>query len=80
MKKILIFILFTATFVYANDYIHIVENVALVDGYYKIYNMIAALFNNEEYIDMLRLAYLFGGSLIFAGALTQGDGQGSIKK
>lgn len=69
MKKILITIIMLSTFVFAEDFQFVVENSTMVEAYFNLFNSIAALFQSNDYLDLLRLAFLIGGFFVFAGGV-----------
>lgn len=70
MKKIVLVLLFMCSFAFASeDFIFVVENTAMVDAYFNIFNAISALFSNDDYIDLLRLVFLLGGFFTFANSV-----------
>ena len=68
MKKILMILLFMCSAAFA-DYTFYVENSTMVDAYYNIFNAIGALFSSDDYVDLLRFAFLVGGFFVFAGGV-----------
>ena len=68
MKKIVLLMLFISSLAFA-DYTFEVENSTMVEAYYNIFNAISAIFQNGEYLDLLRLVFLLGGFFVFATAI-----------
>lgn len=78
MKILLLFII--PSLALANGYNFVVENTAMVDTYFNIFNAIASLFKSEDYVELLRLVFLLGGFFVFAGGvLSSGESSGSGK-
>ena len=65
MKKLFLILLILPIGLLADDWIFSVENTTMVTAYFNIFNAIAALFKNDNYIDLLRLAFLVGGFFVF---------------
>jgi hypothetical protein len=51
------------------DYTFYVENSTMVDAYFNVFNAIGALFSSDDYVDLLRFAFLVGGFFVFAGGV-----------
>lgn len=78
MKKLFLILLILPIGLLADDWIFTVENTTMVTAYFNIFNAIAALFKNDSYIDLLRLAFLIGGFFVFAkGVLAAWEGSAS---
>lgn len=80
MKK-LTFIMLSVMFptLMLADYQFIVENSTMVDTYFNIFNAISAIFSSDDYIDLLRLAFLLGGFFVFGAAVLKSwQGQGGM--
>lgn len=78
MKILLLFII--PSLALADGYNFVVENTAMVDTYFNIFNAIASLFKSEDYVELLRLVFLLGGFFVFAGGvLSSGESGGSGK-
>lgn len=78
MKKLFLILLILPIGLLADDWIFNVENTTMVTAYFNIFNAIAALFKNDSYIDLLRLAFLVGGFFVFAkGVLAAWEGSAS---
>lgn len=80
MKK-LTFIMLSVMFptLMLADYQFIVENSTMVDTYFNIFNAISAIFSSDDYIDLLRLAFLLGGFFVFGTAVLKSwQGQGGM--
>ena len=78
MKKLFLILLILPIGLLADDWIFTVENTTMVKAYFNIFNAIAALFQNDNYIDLLRLAFLVGGFFVFAkGVLAAWEGSAS---
>lgn len=78
MKKLFLILLILPIGLLADDWIFNVENTTMVTAYFNIFNAIAALFKNDSYIDLLRLAFLIGGFFVFAkGVLAAWEGSAS---
>ncbi|KAB7889564.1 conjugal transfer protein TraG N-terminal domain-containing protein [Poseidonibacter ostreae] len=78
MKKIILILLFMCSFAFA-DYTFQVENTTMVDAYYNIFNAIAALFQSQDYIDLLRLVFLLGGFFVFLGVVMNASNGANAK-
>lgn len=66
MKKILLVLLLFATSMFADDtYTITVPNSASVEAYWTIFNFMAAIFHNNDYVAMLKLFALVGGAMTF---------------
>jgi hypothetical protein len=81
MKNKLLFLIFLMfpTLMLA-DYTFIVENQAMVESYFNIFNAISALLSSEDYLDLLRLTFLLGGFFVFAASvLTAWEGSANAK-
>lgn len=77
MKKILLVMLFMCSFAFA-DYQFVVENSTMVNTYFNIFNAISAIFQSDNYLDLLRLVFLLGGFFVFAGSVLKSfDGNAS---
>jgi conjugal transfer mating pair stabilization protein TraG len=86
--KFIVLILSFASLMFAGPiqqtdvYPFIVDNATMVDAYWNIFNAIASLFNNPDYINLLRLVFLMGGFItFFTGVLKTfqgGNAQGAL--
>ena len=54
-----------------------VDNPTMVDAYWNIFNAMAALFSNEEYLSLLKLVFLVGGFIVFFGGILKSMQGGS---
>ncbi len=80
MKKILILLFIMVNFAFA-DYYFEVENSTMVEAYYNVFNAIAAIFNSNDYLDLLRFVFLIGGFFTFLLTIqkaSNGDGVSSF--
>ncbi|MCT7471401.1 conjugal transfer protein TraG N-terminal domain-containing protein [Aliarcobacter cryaerophilus] len=80
MKKILILLFIVVNFAFA-DYYFEVENSTMVEAYYNVFNAIAAIFNSDDYVDLLRFVFLIGGFFTFLLTIqkaSNGDGVSSF--
>jgi len=76
MKKILLtFLLFATSLLAADTYTITVPNSASVEAYWTIFNFMAAIFNSNDYVVMLKLFALVGGFITFV-MVTVGSMQG----
>ena len=64
MKKIIILLLLLISAANA-DYEILVNSPEEVDSMYAILNAVASIFHNDNYLDLLRLMFLFGGFVAF---------------
>lgn len=70
MKKIFLLLIGLVSFSFAAEqYEFIVENSAMADAYFNIFNAISAMFNSNDYINLLRLTFLLGGFFVFTGTV-----------
>lgn len=80
MKKILLLLMGLVSFSIASDqYQFVVENSAMVDSYFNIFNAIGAMLKNDDYLTLLRLTFLLGGFFVFVGTVLKsfsGDASG----
>jgi len=63
---ILFFVLAAATLNAADTYTFQVNNEAMADIYFNIFNGMASMFTNSLYLDILHLAFLIGGFFVFS--------------
>ena len=64
-KILLSLILLTSLAFGANSYDFIVDSPTMVEVYWSIFNAMAAMFQSPQYLEILKLVFLVGGTFIF---------------
>ena len=83
MKKIILIMLLMTTAIFAEDtLVFYVDTADMVDMYFLIFSAIARIFNSGDYLWLLRVVFLVGGVMVFAGGIFKsfgsGGGEGAI--
>lgn len=78
-KILLIFLSITSLAFGADSYEFMVDSPTMVEVYWSIFNAMAALFQSPQYLEILKIVFLLGGTFVFIiGALkTYQGGAGS---
>jgi len=78
MKKIILMLLVFSTVIFASDdaLLFYVDTPDMVDMYFLIFSAIARVFHSGDYVSLLRLVFLVGGVLVFAGGIFKSFGGG----
>ena len=78
-KILLIFLSLTSLAFGADSYEFMVDSPTMVEVYWSIFNAMAALFQSPQYLEILKIVFLLGGTFVFViGALkTYQGGAGS---
>lgn len=73
MMKIFISLLLYSSLFAADTYNFVVENATMVDIYWNIFNAISSIFNNNGYLQLLKLIFLMGGFYTFLVSIVGKD-------
>lgn len=83
MKKLYILLLLifpSLLLAETGEYTFVVENTTMVNSYFNIFNALASIFASQDYLDLLQLAFLFGGFIMLTkGVFATYEGSGNAK-